>query len=190
VTYTTSVNATYAYVGIDSATISGADAANFAVTGNTCGFINLAGTGYNESCSITVTFTPTSGGAKSAQLDVAWHNTGGPSGTQSVSLTGTGAQPAPKPNPQLPVEAFCVKTKERGNTFVQANPASFKPGGDWYALWSTNSKVVLDGHAVTLWFEDGNGVILAANVPGVGLTCDQPYVTADLKYADPSYGNR
>ncbi len=91
VSYTTSVSTQYLYVGIDTATITGADAANFAVTGNDCSFINLSGVGYNETCSITVAFTPTTPGAKSASLDIAWQNTGGPTGNQSLSLTGTGA---------------------------------------------------------------------------------------------------
>jgi hypothetical protein len=98
--------------------------------------------------------------------------------------------PAPPVNRQLPVEAFCVQTIERGETFVQAQPDSFKPGGDWYNLWFNNQKVTLDGHVVTLQYEGGKGVILAANVPGVGLTCGQPYVSTNGVYANPAYGNR
>jgi hypothetical protein len=90
VTYTTSVSSTYNYVGIDSATPAGPNAADFSVTANSCGFINLAGTGYNEQCSISVRFTPSAGGPETASLQVAWHNTGGTSGTQDLALTGTG----------------------------------------------------------------------------------------------------
>lgn len=89
-----------------------------------------------------------------------------------------------------PREAFCVQTAQRGETFVQANTTSFSPGGDWFKLWQSEATVVLDGHVVTLLFEGGNGVILAAKVPGIGLTCGQPYVTTDGKYADPKYGQR
>jgi hypothetical protein len=90
VTYTTSVSSTYSYVGIDSATPAGPDGADFSVTANSCQFINLAGTGYNEQCSITVRFTPSVDGPETASLQVAWHNTGGTSGTQNLALTGTG----------------------------------------------------------------------------------------------------
>jgi hypothetical protein len=90
VTYTTSVSSTYVYIGIDSATPAGPNAADFSVTANSCQFINLAGTGYNEQCSITVQFTPSASGPETASLHVAWHNTGGTSGTQDLALTGTG----------------------------------------------------------------------------------------------------
>lgn len=107
-------------------------------------------------------------------------------------------QAAPAP-PQENHEGYCVQTKERGETFVLAGVDSFKPGGDWYKLWQTGATVSLDGHTVTLMNEDGlnghqkgigNGVILAANVPGVGLTCAQPWVTTDGAYLDKKYGER
>jgi hypothetical protein len=90
VTYTTSVNPTYEYIDIDGATPVGPNAADFSVTANSCQFINIAGTGYNEQCSITVQFTPSVTGPESASLQVAWSNTGGPSGTEDLALTGTG----------------------------------------------------------------------------------------------------
>lgn len=99
-------------------------------------------------------------------------------------------QATPPFNSSEPREAFCVQTAQRGETFVQATTTSFSPQGDWFKLWQTEATVVLDGHTVTLLFEGGKGVILAANVPGVGLTCAQPYVSTDGVYADPSYGLR
>lgn len=107
-------------------------------------------------------------------------------------------QAAPPP-PQENHEGYCVQTKQRGETFVLAGVDSFKPGGDWYDLWQSQATVSLDGHTVTLMNEDGlngrqkgigGGVILAANVPGIGLTCGQPYVSTDGKYLDPAYGKR
>ena len=110
--------------------------------------------------------------------------------TTTTSPTTTTVQLPPPLNTQKPVEAFCVQTVQAGETFVQANPGSFKPGGDWYALVTSGATVSLDGHVRTLQWEDGKGVILAAKVPGVGLTCDQPYVSTNGVYADPSYGLR
>lgn len=107
-------------------------------------------------------------------------------------------QAAPAP-PQENHEGYCVQTKERGETFVLAGKKSFEPNGDWWKLWQSQATVSLDGHTVTLMLEDGlngrqkgigNGVILAANVPGVGLTCAQPWVTTDGAYLDSKYGER
>lgn len=97
----------------------------------------------------------------------------------TTTTTPTTTSTVPPVNPQQPVKAFCVQTVERGETFVQANPDSFSPGGDWYALVTSGATVVLDGHTVTLQWEDGKGVIAAPDVPGVGLTCDAPWVTTD-----------
>jgi hypothetical protein len=92
------VNSTYAYIDIDSATPVGPNDPGFTVTSNSCSFINVAATGYNEQCSITVQFTPSVVGPESANLQVvAWSNTGGASGTQDLALTRTGV---PVPCPQ------------------------------------------------------------------------------------------
>ena len=110
--------------------------------------------------------------------------------TTTTVPTTTETTPTPTPNPGEPSEGYCVQTSQYGNTFVQAGPDSFKPGGDWYALWKSNATVVVAGRIVTLQYEDGNGLILAALVPNVGLTCDQPYVDAFMHYANPGYGLR
>lgn len=88
-------------------------------------------------------------------------------------------QPTPPVKPEEPSQGFCVQTVQRGETFVQANPGSFSPGGDWFALWQSQATVVIAGQTVTLQYEGGKGVIEAPNVPGVGYTCDQPYVSTD-----------
>lgn len=98
--------------------------------------------------------------------------------------------PAPPINSQEPVEAFCVQTLQRGETFVQANPGAFDPDGAWYPLFVGQATVILDGQSVTLLYEGGKGVILAALVPGVGLTCAQPYVSTDGVYQNPAFGLR
>ena len=68
---------------ITSITLAGTNRALFSQT-NTCGSSVPGG----SACTISVTFTPTSGGSKTATLDV---NAGGGAGTQTVALTGTGA---------------------------------------------------------------------------------------------------
>jgi hypothetical protein len=96
--------------------------------------------------------------------------------------------PAPVVNGQITAEGFCVQTLQRGETFVQANVGSFNAGGDWFDLWSSQATVTTaDGYVVTLLFEDGHGAIVAPNVPGVGLTCAQPYVSTDGVVANPDW---
>ncbi|MGA2019287.1 MAG: choice-of-anchor D domain-containing protein [Candidatus Sulfotelmatobacter sp.] len=69
---------------ISSITISGADASNFTETGTTCGSTLAAG----AKCTITVTFTPSATGARSATLDITDSALTSP---QTAKLTGTGA---------------------------------------------------------------------------------------------------
>ena len=65
-----------------SITIAGADPADFAQT-NTCGSAIAAG----ANCDVSVTFTPTKKGTRSATVSIADSGGGSP---QTVSLTGTG----------------------------------------------------------------------------------------------------
>ncbi len=78
----TVTNATAKAVAITGVALAGTNANQFSSTHN-CGS-SLAG---HHSCTVHVTFKPTSKGAKSAQLNV----NGGGGGLRSVSLTGTGA---------------------------------------------------------------------------------------------------
>lgn len=108
-----------------------------------------------------------------------------PNGTTVPPVTPPVAAPAVSSSE--PTEAFCVQTLQRGETFVQANEGSFDQGGSWYDLTVGGATVSLDGHDVTLLWENGAGVIVAPNVPGVGLTCGQPYVSTDGVVADPGW---
>lgn len=72
---------------VSGMSLTGVDAGAFGFSPTTCGTVAPAG-----SCDITVTFTPTTAGAKSATL-VINHN--GPTGTSTVDLSGTGGGNAP-----------------------------------------------------------------------------------------------
>ena len=67
---------------VTSIALSGADASQFSQT-NSCGTSVAVG----SNCTISVVFTPTSGGSKAATLKV---NGGGGAGTQTVALSGVG----------------------------------------------------------------------------------------------------
>jgi hypothetical protein len=69
-------------VPISSITLSGTNPGQFSAS-NTCG----GSVAVNGSCTISVVFTPTSSGAKSATLNV---NAGNGAGKQTAALTGTG----------------------------------------------------------------------------------------------------
>jgi phospholipase C len=85
VTFTnTAVKAT---ITITSLTITGTNPGDFAET-NTCG----SSVGPKASCTISVTFTPTASGTRTASVSIA-DNGGG--GTQVVPLTGTGGSSGP-----------------------------------------------------------------------------------------------
>jgi parallel beta-helix repeat protein len=72
---------------VDSAALSGADAAAFHITSETCTAGPIASTG---SCSITLTFGPGRLGAHAATLTVSGPD---PVGSRTVALTGTGVAP-------------------------------------------------------------------------------------------------
>ena len=72
---------------VSGITVTGTDAALFAVAGTTCATIVI-----NASCGIDVTFTPATIGAKTASLSIASNAVGSP---LIVGLTGTGAAAAP-----------------------------------------------------------------------------------------------
>jgi hypothetical protein len=78
-------------LAIGSISVTGANPGDFAQRNN-CGTSLSAGT----SCTINVTFTPTANGVRGASLSIADGAAGSP---QTVSLTGTGTQPAVKLSP-------------------------------------------------------------------------------------------
>jgi FG-GAP-like repeat/Abnormal spindle-like microcephaly-assoc'd, ASPM-SPD-2-Hydin len=80
---TTLTNTGSAALTIAAVSIAGANAGDFAVSSNTCGS-SVAG---YASCQISVTFTPTAMGARSATLSISDNATGSP---QIVALNGTG----------------------------------------------------------------------------------------------------
>jgi CSLREA domain-containing protein len=84
--------------GTFATTLTGANASEFEVTGDTCAGQTLAALG---TCSVSVRFAPATAGAKSASLNV----TGTPGGTSSAALTGTGTAPPPPPPPPSPAAA-------------------------------------------------------------------------------------
>ena len=80
-------NSGNATMNISSLVLTGTNASDFAQT-NTCGSSVAAG----NSCTISVTFTPTASGTRTASVSITDNASGSP---QSVSLTGTGNNPAP-----------------------------------------------------------------------------------------------
>ncbi|GAC1413800.1 MAG: hypothetical protein NVSMB57_09300 [Actinomycetota bacterium] len=114
--------------GFVSASLGGADAAEFAIITNGCGGIMLAP---GQTCVITVQFHPMSAGAKSATLQA----TATPGGTVSAALQGTGTvgtlsiAPASYDFGSVPITAppsaptqFTVRNIGDGNTgFVNAS---------------------------------------------------------------------
>ena len=80
-------NGTTATVHVNSVAVSGANAGDFQLSANTCSGANVAG---GSSCTVSVTFHPTAGGARAGTLTFAE-----PAGTQTVALSGTGTTTPP-----------------------------------------------------------------------------------------------
>lgn len=78
-------------LNIGSIALGGSNPGDFTQT-NTCG----ASLAASATCTVSVTFTPTAAGSRSASLVVTDN---APGGSQSVALSGTGATPPPPPPP-------------------------------------------------------------------------------------------
>jgi len=94
-------------VTISSITLTGANAGDYALATNTCpSSLAVAGT-----CSLTVKFSPTAGGTRTAAVTITDNATGSP---QSVTLTGTGQVPATTIN--VTPSALTFATQNTGTT--------------------------------------------------------------------------
>jgi N,N-dimethylformamidase beta subunit-like protein/ASPM-SPD-2-Hydin domain-containing protein/centrosomal CEP192-like protein/HYDIN/CFA65/VesB family protein len=86
-------NTGIASLHVTSASLTGTNAADFAITANTC---NGATVAPNATCTISVTFTPGAAGSRTAALSVS---DDAPASPQSAPLTGTGATSGVSFNP-------------------------------------------------------------------------------------------
>jgi hypothetical protein len=86
-------------LAVGSPGISGANAAEFGIVGNTCTGVAMPS---GATCTITVAFNPAAPGARTASLDIP-HNAQG--AISHVALTGTGAAPPPVAAPAAPAAA-------------------------------------------------------------------------------------
>jgi hypothetical protein len=93
--------------------------------------------------------------------------------------------PAPETNPSVPTVSYCAPAT-RGWTFLQISTPGQLESGFWHDAIADRSTVTLAVQAVTF---TGETPVLAALVPHVGLTCDQPWFVNGT-YADPSYALR
>ncbi|MGD0921458.1 MAG: choice-of-anchor D domain-containing protein, partial [Terriglobia bacterium] len=84
----TVTNTGTATLTISGVSLTGTNPGDFAKTGDTCTGANVAP---SSTCTITVTFTPTTTGARSATLSISDNATGSP---HAVPLSGTGTAPA------------------------------------------------------------------------------------------------
>jgi hypothetical protein len=126
-TTSSSQSVTVANVGFNDLTVtaapalSGANAGDFSITSGcplTPDVLGVPGTG-GSACSIAVTFTPSAAGTRTATLTIP---TDGPDGspattgtTRTVSLTGTGAVPAPaaRTTPSAPVSSVTTGSQQQ-----------------------------------------------------------------------------
>ncbi len=124
-------------------TVTGADPADFALTGNGCTGHSLPA---GSSCTVTVGFDPTAAGARSATLAVS--GTGGSSA--SVKLSGTGQL-----NPTIAVSPGVVTAGQ----VVTVLGTNFPAGGAVSLAWDSG------GGAIDTVADAGGNVAMATVVP-------------------------
>jgi hypothetical protein len=120
-------------LSITSITITGTNAGDFAQI-NTCGSSVAAG----NNCTISVTFTPTASGTRTASVGVSDNASGSP---QRVALSGTGAAPAGiglSPT-SLSFGSQPVATSSALQTITVSNNSSTSFGISGLAITGTNS---------------------------------------------------
>jgi hypothetical protein len=105
---------------INSITISGTDAADFAWVGGTCAISpNILGAG--KSCTITITFTPSAQGSRTASLSVTDNASSNP---PAIALTGTGLAPATVVPTTLTFASLLVGTTSTAKSVTLTNHLS------------------------------------------------------------------
>jgi len=119
----TLTNAGNAALAIATIGIAGTNASDFAQT-NTCGS-TLA---INANCNISVTFTPTAQGTRSAEVQFTDNAPGSP---QGVSLTGAAATPALSPSP-----AFLIFAPQTPGTSSSAQTVTLTNSGTATLIFS------------------------------------------------------
>ena len=141
--------------GANSATLSGTTAADYALTADTCSSSSVAP---GATCTVTLTFSPSTTGARPATLSFADNAADTP---QSAALAGTGTStptPGPSPSPAPAPPAPGDRTS-RGVGITPQSAAIDVPPGD------------------TLTLRSGGSAVSSVNMPGQGT-----YVLAGLTW--------
>jgi hypothetical protein len=105
-------------------------------------------------------------------------------GGWTVTVGFSAALVPPEAHPSVPTASYCAPTS-RGWTFLQVSPGQLE-AGFWDDAIESKSTVAVAGQNLTF---TGEEPVLAALVPALGLTCDQPWFTNGT-YADSRYGLR
>jgi len=121
-------------VSIASVAIAGADPGDFHET-NTCGSSLAA----QSNCTITVTFSPTVSGARTASVTITDSDSSSP---QSISLSGSGASPATGPAAKVSPTSLSFSAQTVGSTSSGQAVTLSNPGGA--SLQITNISITGD----------------------------------------------
>jgi hypothetical protein len=140
---------------ISTVTMGGTNASDFAKSGDICTGATVTP---NGTCTVSVTFTPSTTGSRTASLNFTDNSNGVAGSTQSVSLVGTGSDPVPFIDQPLV-------------------PTSAAPGGPGFTLtvkgtgFTSGAKVNWNGAALATTFidtEELKATVPAANIASPG----------------------
>jgi hypothetical protein len=135
----TVTNTGTANLSISKAAIGGTNSGDFAKSADTCSGATLTTSGASSTCTVSVTFTPSAAGSRSASLIFTDNNNDVSGSTQTVTLSGTGTGLALSLSPSsLTFPAEIVGTSSSAQTVTLTNTgtasltiSSIGAGGDF-----------------------------------------------------------
>ncbi len=148
----------------DAITLSGADAARFGLSADTCSGATVAAAG---SCTVTVSFSPTTTGEKTAELQIVSNALSSP---DTVPVTGTGVLPGFNASPaSLEFGKVTIRTSGEPKTVTVTNGG---PG----VLTVTSTSITGDGFDITADTCSGSSI-------SAGATC-----TVSVRFSPTTIG--
>ncbi len=175
-TLTNSGNGSVTLAAANAVTLSGGNAADFAITGGTCanGLPLAAAPGPGNTCTVTATFTPSALGGENTTLTVTFQGAT-PAATDNLTGTGVFPQATPSPNP-VNFNNQVINTTSAAMTVTLTNG-----GTDTLHLAASNAAVIGGANAGDFAMASGTTCINSATVaPGANCIINLAFTPSAL----------